>query len=114
MLSVDLAAREGWPLVLVSCGRLGSINHTLLSLEAAKTRGMSVAGVVWNWCADTDPKIEEDSLETIRRYLLRWGFPPIVVRIPRFDVGGPYPEILLSGLFDTTGGHEGIDFHAKF
>ena len=114
LLSIDLAAREGWPLVLVSCGRLGSINHTLLSLEAAKTRGMSVAGVVWNWCADTDPKIEEDSLETIRRYLLRWGFPPIVVRIPRFDVGGPYPEILLSGLFDTTGGHEGIDFHAKF
>ena len=113
LLSIDLAAREGWPLVLVSCGRLGSINHTLLSLEAAKTRGMSVAGVVWNWCADTDPKIEEDSLETIRRYLLRWGFPPIVVRIPRFDVGGPYPEILLSGLFDITCGHEGLDFHAR-
>ena len=113
LLSIDLAAREGWPLVLVSCGRLGSINHTLLSLEAAKTRGMSVAGVVWNWCADTDPKIEEDSLETIRCYLLRWGFPPIVVRIPRFDVGGPYPEILLSGLFDITCGHEGLDFHAR-
>ena len=103
MLSVDLAAREGWPLVLVSCGRLGSINHTLLSLEAAKARGMRVAGVVWNWCDGA----------TIRRYLSCWGFPPIVVRIPRFDVGGPYPEILLSGLFDTTCGHEGLDFHAR-
>jgi dethiobiotin synthetase len=113
MLSVDLAAREGWPLVLVSCGRLGSINHTLLSLEAAKARGMRVAGVVWNWCDGADSRIDNDSCDTIRRYLSCWGFPPIVVRIPRFDVGGPYPEILLSGLFDTTCGHEGLDFHAR-
>lgn len=113
LLSVDLAAREEWPLVLVSCGRLGSINHTLLSLEVAKTRGMSVAGVVWNWCADADPKIETDSLETIRRYLSRWGFPPIVVRIPRFEVGGPYPEILASRLFDTACGSNALDFHAR-
>ena len=113
MLSVDLAAREGWPLVLVSCGRLGSINHTLLSLEAAKARGMRVAGVVWNWCDGADPEIDADSVETTRRYLSRWGFPPVVVRVPRFDVGGPYPEILLSGLFDTTCGHEGLDFHAR-
>jgi len=99
LLSIDLAAREKWPLVLVSCGRLGSINHTLLSLEAAKARGMSVAGVVWNWCADADPKIEADSLETIRCYLSRWGFSPAVVRVPRFDIGGPYPEVDFSEIF---------------
>ena len=99
LLSVDLAAREGWPLVLVSCGRLGSINHTLLSLEAAKARGMSVAGVVWNWCADADPKIDADSIETTRRYLLKWGFSPAVVRIPRFDLAGPYPEVDFSEIF---------------
>lgn len=99
LLSIDLAAREGWPLVLVSCGRLGSINHTLLSLEAAKAREMSVAGVVWNWCADADPKIEADSLETIHCYLSRWGFSPAVVRVPRFDIGGPCPEVDFSEIF---------------
>ena len=99
MLSVDLAAREGWPLVLVSCGRLGSINHTLLSLEAAKARGMRVAGVVWNWCDGGDSRIDNDSCETIRRYLSRWGFPPVVVRVPRFDIGGPYPEVDFSEMF---------------
>ena len=31
-LAVDFAAREGWPLILVTSGRLGAINHTLLSL----------------------------------------------------------------------------------
>ena len=99
LLSVDFAAREGWPLVLVSCGRLGSINHTLLSLEAAKARGMRVAGVVWNWCDSADPEIDADSVETTRRYLSRWGFPPVVVRIPRFDVGGLYPEVDFSEMF---------------
>ncbi len=99
LLSVDFAAREGWSLVLVSCGRLGSINHTLLSLEAAKTRGISVAGVVWNWCDGADPEIDADSVETTRRYLSRWGFSPVVVRVPRFDIGGPYPEVDFSEIF---------------
>ena len=101
LLAVDLAAREGWTLVLVACGRLGSINHTLLSLEAAKARGMSVAGVVWNWCEGADPEIDADSLETTRRYLARFGFPPVVVRIPRFGLSGPYPD-KGSELFDTA------------
>ena len=99
MLSVDLAAKEGWPLVLVTCGRLGSINHTLLSLEAAKSRGMKVAGVVHDWCEGADPEIDRDAVGTVRRYLVKWGFPDVVVRVPRFPVGGPYPEVDFSEIF---------------
>lgn len=99
MLSVDLAATEGWPLVLVTCGRLGSINHTLLSLEAAKSRNMKVAGVVHNWCEGVDPRIDADARETTRRRLARMGFPPVVVEVPRFDAAGPYPDIDFSGIF---------------
>ncbi len=46
-----------------------------------------------------DPLIDYDTPETTRRYLARWGFPPVVVRVPRFDVGGPYPEIDFAELF---------------
>ena len=99
LLSVDFAASQGWPLILVACGRLGSINHTLLSLEAAKSRGMAVAGVVWNWCEGTDPSINADAMETTRRYLAKWGFQPAVVKVPRFDMAGPYPEVDFSELF---------------
>ena len=99
LLSVDVAAAEGWPLVLVTCGRLGSVNHTLLSLEAAKTRGLPVAGVVYNWSEGTDPLIDRDTPETTRRYLARWGLPPVVVRVPHFNLAGPYPDIDFSGIF---------------
>ena len=99
MLSVDLAAEEGWPLVLVTCGRLGSINHALLSLEAAKARGMKVAGVVHDWCEGADPIIDRDAAETVRRHLAKWGFPEVVVEVPRFRRGGPYPDVDFSALF---------------
>ncbi len=98
-LAVDYAAERGWPLILVTCGRLGSINHTLLSLEAAKARGMPVAGVVHNWFDGADPLIDRDTPETTRRHLARWGFPPVVVRVPRFDVAGPYPDVDFSEIF---------------
>ena len=103
MLSVDLAATEGWPLVLVTCGRLGAINHTFLSLEAAKSRGMKVAGVVHNWCDGADSQIDADARRATRRQLSRMGFPPIIVEVPRFDVAGPYPDVDFSGIFEGNG-----------
>jgi dethiobiotin synthetase len=42
----DLAARWQLPLVLVARAALGTINHTRLSLEAAASRGLRVAGLV--------------------------------------------------------------------
>ena len=99
ILSVDLASAEGWPLVLVTSGRLGSINHTLLSLEAAKSRRMKVAGVVHNWCEGADPTIDRDTARTTLRYLAKWGFPQTVVRVPKFDMDGPYPDVDFSEIF---------------
>lgn len=99
LLSIDFAASCGWPLVLVTCGRLGSINHTLLSLEAAKTRGMKVAGVVWNWCNGVDPAIDADAKVATRRYLAKYSFPQRIVEIPHLNMAGPYPDIDFSEIF---------------
>lgn len=83
VLSADFAAREGWPMILVSCGKLGAINHALLSLEAAKLRGLTVAGVVHNYHAEANEKINADAVAAITRHLRRLGFPPIVVETPK-------------------------------
>jgi dethiobiotin synthase len=45
-LMVDLMARLALPVVLVARTSLGTINHTLMSLEVLRGRGLSVAGVV--------------------------------------------------------------------
>ena len=44
----DLAVAIGYPLIIVARCGLGTINHTLLTIEAARHRGLSVAGIVLN------------------------------------------------------------------
>lgn len=46
LMMVDLAERWGLPVVLVARSGLGTLNHTLLSLEALRARGLAIAGVV--------------------------------------------------------------------
>jgi dethiobiotin synthetase len=44
----DLAVTLGYPVLLVARAGLGTLSHTLLSIEAIHTRGLRVAGVVLN------------------------------------------------------------------
>lgn len=103
VLSIDFAASQGWPLVLVTSGRLGSINHTILSLEAAKARGMRVAGVVHNFDPSADPVIDADAFNVERRVLARLGFPPVVIRVPRCS-GAPasWPDVDFSEILKSN------------
>ncbi len=48
----DLAAALGLPLIVVARAGLGTVNHTLLTIEVARARGLDVAGVVLNGESD--------------------------------------------------------------
>lgn len=48
LMMLDLAVLWGLPVVLVARSGLGTLNHTLLSLQALRSRGVAVAGVVLN------------------------------------------------------------------
>lgn len=71
LLTIDYIASRQLPVVLVTNGILGSINHTLLSLEAIASRGIRLAAVVYNTHFDTDPVIAADTLGFITRHLAR-------------------------------------------
>jgi dethiobiotin synthetase len=58
LMMIDLAERLGYPTLLVGRTRLGTLNHTLLSVTALKERGMSVAGIVLS-CSAPDNGPEE-------------------------------------------------------
>ena len=61
---IDLIEGSGAEVVLVSRNYLGSINHTLLSIEALKSRGIPVRGVIFN---------DEENAETERVILKMTG-----------------------------------------
>ena len=61
----DLAADLGYPLVIVASPGLGTINHTLLTLESARAAGLEVAAVVLNPWPEEPTEIEHDNRQTI-------------------------------------------------
>ncbi|HZH24258.1 MAG TPA: dethiobiotin synthase [Solirubrobacteraceae bacterium] len=63
----DLAVALGLPLVVAARPGLGTINHTLLTLEAARTAGLTVAGVVMTPWPGRPGVMERSNRETIAR-----------------------------------------------
>ncbi|MCF7215955.1 dethiobiotin synthase [Acinetobacter baumannii] len=62
LLTIDYVAQHQFPVILVTSGRLGSINHTLLSLEALKSRGLKLKALVYNLKDESkDPLISQDT-----------------------------------------------------
>lgn len=50
--TLDLMRRLGFPVIVVARRGLGTINHTLLTLDAVRAAGLEVAGVILN---ETEP-----------------------------------------------------------
>ncbi len=73
-LSIDYPATRNLDVALVTNGKLGSINHTLLSLEAIKARNLRLAYLLYNEHFDTDKIISADTRAYIRRHVER-NFP---------------------------------------
>lgn len=88
LLTIDYVAEKGWPVLLVTSGRLGSINHTLLSLEALAARGIALHGVAWNSRDDSsDELIAADSRGFIRDWVMK-RFPDAAwYDVPRIELG---------------------------
>ena len=60
-----LARLLALPLLLVARARLGTLNHTLLSLEAAQARSLQVVGVVVSQTTPELPPAERANLESL-------------------------------------------------
>ena len=65
-LTIDYIADQQLPVILVTSGRLGSINHTLLSIEALVNRNIPLFGMVYNTFPKTDERIDKDTEEYLK------------------------------------------------
>ena len=61
----DLAVDLGMPLVIAAAPGLGTINHTLLTIESARAAGLEVAVVVLTPWPEEPSEIERSNRETI-------------------------------------------------
>ncbi|WP_018621955.1 dethiobiotin synthase [Spirosoma luteum] len=92
-LNIDLVKELGLPVVLVSQNYLGSINHTLLSVDVCRRRNISLAGILFNG----------PTVETTETFILNYTGLPCVGRIGQEQHITPeiirrYADLLLPGL----------------
>jgi len=80
-LFLDLAVDLGLPLLIVSRPGLGTINHTLLTIDAARNRGLDVAGIVFNYS------------EKRRKLLSERTNPEVIEKLGNVPVLGTIPYI---------------------
>jgi len=76
---LDLMRLLALPVVIVARSSLGTINHTLLTLEALRARALCLAGVIL-----VGPK-DSENREAIRSY----GQTEVLGEMPRFDALSP-------------------------
>lgn len=82
-LFLDLAKDMNLPVLIVSRPGLGTINHSLLTLEAARSKGLNVLGVIFNY-AD---KIRKGLSETTNPEVIRkLGASSILGEVPHAKV----------------------------
>lgn len=88
----DLALELGLPLTVVARPSLGTINHTLLTLEAARAAGLRIAHVVFNQWPEKPGKVEQSNRETVERL----GEVSVLClpRLPRSVLAEPSPGAL--------------------
>jgi dethiobiotin synthetase len=91
-LFVDLIKDLNLPVVIVSRPGLGTINHTLLTIEAARNRGIDILGVIINHST----KIRKDiSVKTNPGIIERLGGVPLLGTVPYAEK----PTCAFSGIF---------------
>jgi dethiobiotin synthetase len=83
----ELSAEFGLPLLVVARGRLGTVNHTRLTLEVAAARGLPVAGVVVSHGPVPLSSADQANLGTLRRLLGR----QLVGEVPPLAPGASPP-----------------------
>ena len=81
-LTIDFPLANNLPVALVTNGKLGSINHTILALEAIRARGMRLHSLLYNTHFDYDPVIAADSLEYMKMYVGKYFPDAPVILIP--------------------------------
>jgi dethiobiotin synthetase len=80
----DLAADLGYPLVVAAGPGLGTINHTLLTIESARAAGLEVSALVLTPWPEEPTEIERSNGETIA------ALAGVEVRtLPPLDLGDP-------------------------
>ncbi|GHV68497.1 ATP-dependent dethiobiotin synthetase BioD 2 [Bacteroidia bacterium] len=99
LMTIDYIRNYNYPLILVTSPKLGSINHTLMSLELCRLHKINVAAIVYNDYPKSSEPIKSDTLNIIKYYICRFYPHCQILELPFIEnmgTGGEYPSLLIT------------------
>ena len=94
--TLDFVAQRSIPVIVVSSPKLGSINHTMMTLEMLKNRNIRIAALVYNMYPAEKEEITNDSVNVIKHLSQKAG-----IEFPVFIT--PFTDVDSSITVDFTG-----------
>ena len=84
---MDFIKVRSYPVIVVTSSKLGSLNHTLLTIEALKNNNVEIAGIVYNRYPEESIEIAKDTISTIKNF-----YPEInIIDFPKMEIDNlPY------------------------
>ncbi len=94
-------------LILVSTNKVGSINHTLLAIDAIKKYNLDLKGIVYNRYYDVPDVVSNDTKEVIKAGLVERGFPATVVELLHLQANSDQIPVDITDFLDQKRDEKG-------
>ncbi|MCC8088705.1 MAG: dethiobiotin synthase [Rikenellaceae bacterium] len=80
----DYIGQTMYPVIIVASAKLGSINHTLLTLELCRNRNLDVRAIVYNTYLATDPLITETTADNLKKSIVQYYPEAMFIEFPEW------------------------------
>ncbi len=97
LTTLEYLAQRRFPTLVVTCPRLGSLNHTFLTVDRLRSEGVPVPGLAYNLALSAAQEITRDTRLVFQRRwpsLAIWDVPPCDPTRPPEQPAAVPPEIL--------------------
>ena len=92
---LDLMSALDVPVILVTSAKLGTINHTLMSVRILRNAGIEIAGIIFNRMPPEPGLIENDNVNIIEIF----SGVPVVAVVPELPEGETFNDSILPAIF---------------
>lgn len=98
----DLAKALNFPVIVVATRALGTLNHTLLTLEALRSRSIPIFGLILN---DVEPVADEEIPADNEKTLASIAQVPLLFRVPYGALDFKLPQEVISAITSESSGN---------
>lgn len=99
---LDLLVCLELPVILVTNNKLGSINHTLLTLDVLSRNNVKVLGMVYNIHFNDDELITQNTKKVLADAMTKYGFNNIIAEIATVERDAAQAELDIKQFLDVS------------